>query len=63
MRATHPSSVLAHWTPIPWNMYVANSGKIAPKSDRKKVFAAIAEAANYGIIREHVRRCGGLYLP
>jgi hypothetical protein len=33
--------------PIPLNMYVANRGKMAPQRDRRKVFAAMAEAANY----------------
>lgn len=39
-------TVDAHSIPIPSNMYVAKSGKMPPKSDRMKVFAAIAEAAN-----------------
>lgn len=31
---------------LPSNIYVANNGKIAPNSDRIRVFAAMAEAAN-----------------
>lgn len=47
MAATQPSSVQAQLIPMPLNIYVANSGNPAPKSERKKVFAAMAEAANY----------------
>lgn len=43
----HPSSVEAHCMPIPSNICRANNGKAAPHRLRRKVFAAIAEAANY----------------
>lgn len=44
-RATAPRRVLAQLTPMASNMYVAKRGKMAPKRERKKVFAAMAEAA------------------
>lgn len=50
--ATQPSRVPAQLTPMALNMYVAKSGKTAPASERRKVFAAIAEAA----LQEHVSR-------
>lgn len=46
INATQPSNVHAHWIPIPLNMYVANRGKMAPKRERRKVLAAMADAAN-----------------
>lgn len=46
--ATQPRSVLAQLTPSASNMYVAKRGNTAPKRDRRKVFAAIAEAALQG---------------
>ena len=44
-RATQPRRVLAQLTPRASNMYVAKRGKTAPKRERRKVFAAMAEAA------------------
>lgn len=43
--ATHPSSVPDQFTPMASNMYMEKSGKTAPASDRRKVLAAMAEAA------------------
>lgn len=43
--ATQPSRVPAQLTPRALNMYVLKREKTAPKIDRRKVFAAIAEAA------------------
>ncbi len=48
--ATQPSRVPAQLTPIALNMYWAKSGNPAPASERRKVFAAMAEAA----LRQHV---------
>ena len=45
MSATQPRSVPAQFTPSASNMYVAKRGKTAPKRERRKVFAAMAEAA------------------
>lgn len=47
-RATNPSSELAQLTPRALNMYVAKRGKTAPAMERRKVFAAMAEAALFG---------------
>ena len=46
--ATQPRSVPAHSTPRASNMYVENRGKRAPAMERRKVFAAMAEAALMG---------------
>lgn len=46
--ATQPRSVFAQLTPSPSYMYVAKRGKTAPKIERRKVFAAMAEAALEG---------------
>lgn len=35
-----------HCTPMPLIMYVANRGNTAPQMDRRKVLAAMADAAN-----------------
>ena len=43
--ATHPSSVPDQFTPIASNMYMEKSGKTAPAMERRKVLAAMAEAA------------------
>ena len=43
--ATQPSRVPAQLTPRALNMYIEKRGKTAPASDRRKVFAAIADAA------------------
>lgn len=43
--ARQPSSVDAHWMPMFWNICRENRGKLAATMERKKVFAAIAEAA------------------
>ena len=48
MSATQPRSVPAQFTPSASNMYVANRGNTAPKMERRKVFAAMAEAALEG---------------
>ena len=47
-RATQPRRVLAQLTPRALNMYVAKRGKTAPARERRKVFAATAEAALWG---------------
>lgn len=44
-RATKPSSEPAQLTPRPLNMYWEKSGKTAPQMERRKVLAAMAEAA------------------
>jgi len=46
-RATHakPRMDVAHGMPRALYMYWAKRGKIAPTQERKKVFAAMAEAA------------------
>lgn len=44
-RATQPRSVPVQLTLSALNMYVANSGKTQAASDRRKVLAAMAEAA------------------
>jgi len=43
--ATQPRSVPAQLTWIALNMYMENKGKMAPARERRKVLAAIAEAA------------------
>ena len=43
--ATQASKVPAQLTFKALNMYVANRGKTAPAMERRKVFAAMAEAA------------------
>lgn len=43
--AKQPISVFAHWTPIPWYIYEANIGNIAPAIDLAMALAAIADAA------------------
>ena len=43
--ATHASSVPAQLTPRALNMYMEKSGKTAPAMERRKVLAAMAEAA------------------
>ena len=43
--ATQPRRVPDQLTWMALNMYVANNGKTAPAMDRRKVFAAMAEAA------------------
>lgn len=57
MTATQPSSVQAQLMPIPLNMYVAKSGNPAPNSDRRKVLAAMADAANYKDLCQHCAMC------
>lgn len=44
-RATNPRSEPAQLTPRALNMYMLKRGKTAPAMDRRKVFAAMAEAA------------------
>ena len=43
--AMQPSNVPDQFTPIPANMYMEKRGKTAPQMDRRRVFAAMAEAA------------------
>ena len=43
--ATKPRSVPAQFTCNALNIYILKSGKIAPARDRRKVFAAMADAA------------------
>jgi hypothetical protein len=45
------------------NMYDANNGKIAPNKDRIKVFAAMAEAASYVDVRNHLSLGSLEYIP
>lgn len=49
--ATQPSSVPAQLTPRAENMYMEKRGKMAPARDRRKVFAAMAEAALWKVVR------------
>jgi hypothetical protein len=44
--AIQPSRVEAYSIPIPLNICCAKRGNTAPQRERRKVFAAIAEAAN-----------------
>lgn len=44
-RATQPRRVPVQFTPRALNMYMLKRGKTPPAMDRRKVFAAIAEAA------------------
>lgn len=48
--ATKPSSVPAQLTPRALNMYMLKRGKTAPARERRKVLAAIAEAALWGML-------------
>ncbi len=52
--AMQPKSVPDQLTPSAANIYCEKSGKPAPASDRKNVFAAIAEAA-LEILLKHFR--------
>ncbi len=54
--ATQPSRVPAQLMCIASNMYVAKRGKQAPARERRKVFAAIADAALWrGTVRTDLR--------
>ena len=48
--ATKPSSVPVQLTPRALNMYMLKRGKTAPARERRKVLAAIAEAALGGML-------------
>jgi len=47
MRLKHPNKVPAHCTFILRNICLANNGKQPPITERKIVFAANTEAANW----------------
>lgn len=46
----NPSNEPAQLTPRLWNICLPNSGNPAAKAERKKVFAAIAEAALFRVL-------------
>jgi hypothetical protein len=54
--AIHPSKVEAYWIPIPLNICCAKRGKTAPQRERRKVFAAMAEAANYDTVSKNLTK-------